>query len=765
MFFSELKRGLKSPTTSGSRVLMISLIMVSLMMIFSYGTGPAAAANSSVIYVNGTGGHDANNGYTWTTAKLTIKNATATVADNGTVNIANGTYTGAGNNNITINKNMTIQGVSQSNTIIDAQGTAQIFTINSGVKVIIQNLTLKNGNSTTNGVAINNQGKLTVTDSTFTNNTATNTVSGYYYDDGGGAIYNTGTMNMTSSIFTNNTAYDGGAIENIGIGSVLNVIGSTFTNNTSLYDGGAIWSTRTVNIINSSFTSNNADHSGGAILNGNDNSTVTKSTFTNNTAMLYGGAIFNQFPNLNVTSSIFTNNTASDGGAISSNEYGNLNVSGSTFINNAATGYGGGAITNVNNNSTVTKSTFTNNTAMLYGGAILNEAPNLNVTSSTFTNNTASDGGAIYNYEGTATVRFNRISGNSEYDIYNYRGSVDALYNWWGTNFKGTDPVTAGRINSGNDSSWMVLSINATPTNIKHNGTSTVTADLLHDNQGVYHNPAAGIIPYTGPANFETNKGSINNTNFSNGVVTSTFNAGTAAGVANVSATVDQATVNTNITIHSTPPRVISVNPVNGAINVQGNVKDVDIIFSSPIMAGSAYGGIYVWNTVLNVQKIIAKSIKGNTLTLTMAYNWMPNTLYNIIIPIDAVTDQYGNTLANNYSSNLTTAPPLKVNSITPADGAIKVPDTARDVTILFSSPIIAGSSYGDIYILNYALNVQKLITKTINGNTLTLSAVYNWAANTSYSVFLPLYAVTDQYGNTITTDITYKITSNFTSA
>jgi len=690
------------------------------MMIFSYGTGPAAAANSSVIYVNGTGGHDANNGYTWTTAKLTIKNATATVADNGTVNIANGTYTGAGNNNITINKNMTIQGVSQSNTIIDAQGTAQIFTINSGVKVIIQNLTLKNGNSTTNGVAINNQGKLTVTDSTFTNNTATNTVSGYYYDDGGGAIYNTGTMNvtgsiftnntatntvsgyyyddgggaiyntgtmnMTSSIFTNNTAYDGGAIENIGIGSVLNVIGSTFTNNTSLYDGGAIWSTRTVNIINSSFTSNNADHSGGAILN-------------------------------------------------------------------------------VNNNSTVTKSTFTNNTAMLYGGAILNEAPNLNVTSSTFTNNTASDGGAIYNYEGTATVRFNRISGNSEYDIYNYRGSVDALYNWWGTNFKGTDPVTAGRINSGNDSSWMVLSINATPTNIKHNGTSTVTADLLHDNQGVYHNPAAGIIPYTGPANFETNKGSINNTNFSNGVVTSTFNAGTAAGVANVSATVDQATVNTNITIHSTPPRVISVNPVNGAINVQGNVKDVDIIFSSPIMAGSAYGGIYVWNTVLNVQKIIAKSIKGNTLTLTMAYNWMPNTLYNIIIPIDAVTDQYGNTLANNYSSNLTTAPPLKVNSITPADGAIKVPDTARDVTILFSSPIIAGSSYGDIYILNYALNVQKLITKTINGNTLTLSAVYNWAANTSYSVFLPLYAVTDQYGNTITTDITYKITSNFTSA
>jgi predicted outer membrane repeat protein len=763
MFFNELKGGLDSTTTpvSGSRVVMISLIMVSLAMVFAYGTGHAAAANSSVIYVNGTGGHDANNGYTWTTAKQTIKNATATVVDNGTVNIGQGTYKGTGNINIIINKNLTIQGVSQSNTIIDAQGKNQIFNITSVVSVNIQNLTLTNGYSITNGGAINNQGNLTLTNSTFTNNTA----SGNIWDDGGGAIYSAGNLNVNNSTFTNNTGDIGGAINNFG--DICSVNSSIFTNNTG-GSGGAIYNKVYLTVTNSIFTNNTAAYGGAIFKMGTLN--VNSSTFKDNSATLGGsGAIYSDGP-LNVANANFTGNTGNFGGAIGHN-YGTLNIINSTFTNNTVRGYysSGGAIL-FEGNLNVTNSTFTDNTATHgVGGAIYDQKTmdnleaSLNVTSSIFTNNTATSGGAIYN-TGTATVRFNRIIGNSNYDIYNNGGSVDALYNWWGTNFKGTDPITAGRINSGNASSWMVLSINATPTNIKPNGTSTVTADLLHDNGGVYHNPAAGVIPYTGPANFGTNKGSIKDTNFSNGVATSTFNAGIAVGVATVTSKVDQATVNTNITINSNPPTVTSVNPVNGAVNVQGNNRDVDITFSSPIMAGSAYGAIYVWNTVLNVQKIIAKSIKGNTLTLTMAYNWMPNTLYNIIIPSGAVTDQYGNTLASNYSSNLTTAPPLKVIGITPADGAIKVPNTARDVTILFSSPIIAGSLYDNIYILNYALNVQKLITKTINGNTLILTAVYNWAANTSYSVFLPLYAVTDQYGDTITTDITYKITSTFTS-
>ena len=65
--------------------------------------------------------------------KATIKNATGTVNNGGTVNIANGLYTGVNNTNITINKNMIINGQSSDGTIINGNNISSIFTINSGV--------------------------------------------------------------------------------------------------------------------------------------------------------------------------------------------------------------------------------------------------------------------------------------------------------------------------------------------------------------------------------------------------------------------------------------------------------------------------------------------------------------------------------------------------------------------------------------------------------------------------------------------------------
>ena len=54
--------------------------------------------------------------------KKSIKNATGTVSDGGIVNIADGVYSGENNNNITLDKNMTIQGQSREGTIIDGTG-------------------------------------------------------------------------------------------------------------------------------------------------------------------------------------------------------------------------------------------------------------------------------------------------------------------------------------------------------------------------------------------------------------------------------------------------------------------------------------------------------------------------------------------------------------------------------------------------------------------------------------------------------------------
>ena len=187
-----------------NKLFKTSLLIIGLILVLSFGVSSVAAANSnSTIYVNTTG-NDLNNGSSWQHAKATITNATGTVANNGTIYIANGTYY---EHSINIKTNMTIIGESQTGTIINAQGNGNIFNIASGVTVILKNLTLENGNAGSGvGGSIYNNGNLTVSGSTFTDNT------GWH----AGAIYNDGTLTVTGSTFTDNTAYsaDGGAIFN-----------------------------------------------------------------------------------------------------------------------------------------------------------------------------------------------------------------------------------------------------------------------------------------------------------------------------------------------------------------------------------------------------------------------------------------------------------------------------------------------------------------------------------------------------------------------
>ena len=180
--------------------------------------------------MNGSYGNDSWDGQTWQTAKLTIQNATGTVSPNGVVTIADGTYSGTGNTNITINRNMTIQGLSQEGTIINGTDTNWIFTIPSGVNVTIGNLTFTNGIAY-NGGAILNYGILSISDCTFTENTATRW---------GGAIYSDSyesIMSLTDCTFTKNNALDGGGA--IAYLNICNVTDCTFMYNS--VKGGISW--------------------------------------------------------------------------------------------------------------------------------------------------------------------------------------------------------------------------------------------------------------------------------------------------------------------------------------------------------------------------------------------------------------------------------------------------------------------------------------------------------------------------------------------
>lgn len=557
-----------------------------MTVIFSCGMGNVAASNpGDTIYVNSSGGSDLNNGSSWLYAKQSISSAIGTVNTNGTVKIANGKYTGSNNNGISIDKNMTIIGQSQKNTIINGQQSGQsIFIINSGITVKLINLT-------------------------FTNNTATY----------GGAISNNGNLIDTNNTFNNNSAEAGGAIFN-SIGSTITGTNDTFTNNIATEyggGGGAIFDEDNVVLIESNdLFKNNIANVGGAISCGTDptnrgTSTLTNDTFNNNTATNnIGGAITNFHGTLTSTNDTFINNHAPNGGVL----------------------YNEGILTDTND-------TFTNNTATLNGGAIYNDGI-ATATKNTFTNNSANWGSAFFNNQGSnSVVEFNRIVGNSKSEIYSTYDLLNANLNWWGTN---NNP--SGFVNSYvNITSWLVLTIKANPNTIPLNTNSIVTVDLLHTNNGTLISKSiSNVLPVT----FKTTLGNITNTPIINGKTQSTLNSGVKYGIATVSATVDNQLVKTAVTIKSPiTPKVIKTNPKYHAINIPLTTS-ITITFNENIQKGINYNNIYIKNLNTGKQVHINKSISKNTLTIKMTKSRLYHDKYIIYIPKNAFKDQSGNLTA-----------------------------------------------------------------------------------------------------------------------
>ncbi len=567
---------------------IIPLLLISLALIFSFTMDTVSAQfmspspNSSVIYVNGSNGSDDNDGLSWETAKLSIKNATGTVNINGTVYIANGTYTGIKNTNILIDKNMAIVGQNQTGTIIDAQNSGRIFytPYGAGVNITLSNLTLRNGNSGGSGSAIlddnglgvysylnitnctfeNNHASgwggaiygfnvvLNIVNSSFTGNTAEghggaisfsgesaanmnvtgSTFTNNNADGNGGAIYNGADLTIKDSNFTGNTAPstsmykgNGGAIDNSGN---LAVIDSAFTGNTARWTGGAIESSGALTVTGSTFTDNSASH-GGAIHNYQGILNIASTTFTGNTVIYNGGAIHNQ-GTLNITGSTFTDNAASQGGAIFHYQDTAM-ITGSTFTGNSAS-YSGGAI-NGGGTCTVIGSTFTGNTANDYGGAILNY-DSLTVTGSTFTGNTAIEGGAIIN-TGTCTVTGSTFTNNTAVNggaICNYGTNTCTVT---GSTFTG-NKATAGIGGAIYTSSSLTAHFNRFYNNTAVNGTAIYCYSGSVDAENNWwgsNNPYWNslISGFTNPTNWVILTVTVNPTNINNtqtSAITADFN-------------------------------------------------------------------------------------------------------------------------------------------------------------------------------------------------------------------------------------------------
>ena len=153
-----------------------------------------------------------------------------------TIHIAHGTYEEI----IRIDRDVTIRGAGENNTVIDGGGGFRPVTIIGGV-VTIENITIQNGLSFIGG-AIRNAGELTLKNSTITNNEAI----------GGGGIVNQGGLTIKNSTITDNEADFGGGLANSSSRTAI-LQNSTVSNNTAFEEGDDIYNEGSLTLRNVTF--------------------------------------------------------------------------------------------------------------------------------------------------------------------------------------------------------------------------------------------------------------------------------------------------------------------------------------------------------------------------------------------------------------------------------------------------------------------------------------------------------------------------------
>ncbi|MFC1996053.1 choice-of-anchor Q domain-containing protein [Chloroflexota bacterium] len=328
----------------------------------------------------------------------------------------------------------------------------RIFYLAAGGDLVINDLTIQNGYApdlgdfmpypTSGGGIFNNQGALTLSNTSILNNTASGV---------GGGIYNkTGSLTMTNSMISGNSTdmYEGGGMFNSE--SDINLTNVTFENNSSFIYGGGIYNTYVNAILtNVTFTNNTASGGGGMYEGYGCSSILENVTFSGNwTDGVGGGMVSGGFAELTdvtfidniahsgggmygigtLTDVNFYNNTANWGGGMRGNGtmknvtfignsavYGGGLAGGGTLSNvlfsgNTAGEYGGGMYKVWDNSAELTNVTFSNNTAAIYGGGMFNGGINPTLANVILWSNSASAGGdQIYNNGTTSMISHSLI--------------------------------------------------------------------------------------------------------------------------------------------------------------------------------------------------------------------------------------------------------------------------------------------------------------------------------------------------------------------
>jgi len=268
---------------------------------------------------------------------------------------------------------ITLSGGGSMRTVnLSAQGS--LFTINSGVTLILNN------NITLNGRSGNNDSLVCIISGTLIMNAGTkiigNSFAGndYSYGSGGGVNVYNGIFTMNGGEISGNTAQ---------YGSAVFVKSSDFTMNDGEISG------------------NTASNSGGAVYNDDGYFTMNGGKISGNTAK-WGGGIYINDASFNMNGGKITNNTASGN---SSSRGGGVCISGGAFqmkdgeiFKNNTTGNGGGVYIGDNSWAGIFK---------IAGGVIYGNNTTADLK------NTAANGTALY--KNSSTAQYGTFNGNNFY--------------------------------------------------------------------------------------------------------------------------------------------------------------------------------------------------------------------------------------------------------------------------------------------------------------------------------------------------------------
>lgn len=282
---------------------------------------------------------------------------------------------------LTINKDLTINGQNPNGTFIVQTGT------NQRVLAI-------NGDVTLNDVAV----------------TDGNLTSG----NGGGILHSGGTLTLNRVTVAENTIADNGAGIHSNSSLVINqssILGNTASPATG--DGGGIFvdSAGTLNMSDSIVHGNSVGTNAGGIYFRGTSGTIQNSLISGNLASGTGGGVF--VDNLlSIQGSAVSGNESTSGGAgVGGGPY---DIDNTIFIDNVSAGSGGG-LSFAGSGTTLDNSLISNNTALDGGGMFITGdavVTNTRIVGNTATGSGSTNGGGGFFNRGTVTLVNTVISGN-----------------------------------------------------------------------------------------------------------------------------------------------------------------------------------------------------------------------------------------------------------------------------------------------------------------------------------------------------------------